>query len=85
MMQATILPALVLAQIEPQYIMSRMTFDVSRIRPCSFFVLVKMPSSADWSGQREASSKMYSSTIFAFTQLLAEMRGYQRYHGVVSS
>ncbi|WVQ86013.1 hypothetical protein IAT38_008181 [Cryptococcus sp. DSM 104549] len=46
---ATILPALVLAQIEPQYIMSRMTFN------------------------REASSKMYSSTIFALTQLLAEM------------
>lgn len=46
---ATILPALVLAQIEPQYIMSRMTFT------------------------REASSKMYSSTIFALTQLLAEM------------
>ncbi|EIW69828.1 hypothetical protein TREMEDRAFT_43505 [Tremella mesenterica DSM 1558] len=46
---ATILPALVLAQIEPQYIMSRMTFN------------------------REASSKMYSSTIFAGTQLLAEM------------
>lgn len=46
---ATILPALVLAQIEPQYIMSRMTFN------------------------REASSKMYSSTIFALTQLIAEM------------
>ncbi|GFZ48255.1 hypothetical protein JCM24511_06003 [Saitozyma sp. JCM 24511] len=46
---ATILPALVLAQIEPQYIMSRMTFN------------------------REASSKMYSSTIFAITQMLAEM------------
>ncbi|OCF78442.1 ATP-binding cassette transporter [Kwoniella mangroviensis CBS 8886] len=46
---ATILPALILAQIEPQYIMSRMTFN------------------------REASSKMYSSTIFALTQLLAEM------------
>ncbi|WWD20557.1 hypothetical protein CI109_105033 [Kwoniella shandongensis] len=46
---ATILPALVLAQIEPQYIMSRMTFN------------------------REASSKMYSSTVFALTQLLAEM------------
>jgi len=46
---ATILPALVLAQIEPQYIMSRMTY------------------------QREASSKMYTSTIFALGQLLAEM------------
>ncbi|OCF43306.1 ATP-binding cassette transporter [Kwoniella heveanensis CBS 569] len=46
---ATILPALILAQIEPQYIMSRMTFN------------------------REASSKMYSSTVFALTQLLAEM------------
>ena len=46
---ATILPALVLAQIEPQYIMSRMTF------------------------AREASSKMYSSTIFASTQMIAEM------------
>ena len=46
---ATILPALVLAQIEPQYIMSRMTFN------------------------REASSKMYSSTIFALTQLISEM------------
>lgn len=45
----TILPALVLAQIEPQYIMSRMTF------------------------ARESSSKMYSSTIFALTQMLAEM------------
>jgi len=45
---ATILPALILAQIEPQYIMSRMTFN------------------------REASSKMYSSTIFALTQLIAE-------------
>ncbi len=47
---ATILPALVLAQIEPQYIMSRMTF------------------------VREQSSKMYSSTIFALTQMIAEMR-----------
>jgi ABC-type multidrug transport system permease subunit len=46
---ATVLPALILAQIEPQYIMSRMTFN------------------------REASSKMYSSTIFALTQLIAEM------------
>ena len=46
---ATILPALVLAQIEPQYIMSRMTF------------------------VREYSSKMYSSTIFALCQMLAEM------------
>ncbi|WVR08472.1 hypothetical protein IAU60_005527 [Kwoniella sp. DSM 27419] len=46
---ATILPALILAQIEPQYIMSRMTFN------------------------REASSKMYSSTVFALTQLIAEM------------
>nr|ODN90094.1 ATP-binding cassette transporter [Cryptococcus depauperatus CBS 7841] len=46
---ATVLPALILAQIEPQYIMSRMTFN------------------------REASSKMYSSTVFALTQLLAEM------------
>ncbi|KAL7421564.1 ATP-binding cassette transporter snq2 [Cryptotrichosporon argae] len=46
---ATILPALVLAQIEPQYIMSRMTFN------------------------RESSSKMYSSTVFALTQLIAEM------------
>lgn len=46
---ATILPALVLAQIEPQYIMSRMTF------------------------ARESSSKMYSSTIFASTQMIAEM------------
>lgn len=46
---ATILPALILAQIEPQYIMSRMTFN------------------------RESSSKMYSSTVFALTQLLAEM------------
>lgn len=46
---ATVLPALILAQIEPQYIMSRMTFN------------------------REASSKMYSSTIFAVTQLIAEM------------
>jgi ABC-type multidrug transport system permease subunit/energy-coupling factor transporter ATP-binding protein EcfA2 len=45
----TILPALILAQIEPQYIMSRMVFN------------------------REASSKMYSSTIFALTQLIAEM------------
>lgn len=45
----TVLPALVLAQIEPQYIMSRMTFN------------------------REASSKMYSSTVFALTQLIAEM------------
>lgn len=45
----SILPALILAQIEPQYIMSRMTF------------------------VREASSKMYSSTIFALTQLVAEM------------
>lgn len=46
---ATVLPALILAQIEPQYIMSRMTFN------------------------REASSKMYSSTVFALTQLLSEM------------
>lgn len=46
---ATVLPALILAQIQPQYIMSRMTFN------------------------REASSKMYSSTIFALTQLIAEM------------
>lgn len=45
----SILPALVLAQIEPQYAMSRMTF------------------------QRESSSKMYSSTIFALTQTIAEM------------
>lgn len=45
----SILPALVLAQIEPQYIMARMVHI------------------------REASSKMYSSTIFAFGQFLAEM------------
>ncbi len=43
------MPALVLAQIEPQYIMSRNTFN------------------------REASSKMYSSTVFALCQMLAEM------------
>ncbi|KAK4686950.1 ATP-binding cassette, subfamily G (WHITE), member 2, PDR, partial [Tremellales sp. Uapishka_1] len=46
---ATVMPALVLAQIEPQYIMSRGTFN------------------------REASSKMYSSTVFALSQLIAEM------------
>lgn len=34
---ATILPALVLAQIEPQYIMSRMTFAVSH----TFFTFLK--------------------------------------------
>jgi hypothetical protein len=30
---ATILPALILAQIEPQYITSRMTFNVSSLVP----------------------------------------------------
>lgn len=49
LLTVSVLPALVLAQIEPQYIMSRMTFD------------------------REASSKMYSSIVFALSQLLAEM------------
>jgi len=66
-LKATILPALVLAQIEPQYIMSRMTFNVSALPPgkSSHFAHTL---------QREASSKMYSSTIFAATQLVAEMR-----------
>lgn len=45
----TVMPALIIAQIEPQFIMSRMTF------------------------YREASSKMYSSEVFALSQILAEM------------
>ncbi len=45
----TVLPALIIAQIEPQYIMSRNTY------------------------QREASSKMYSSIVFASCQMLSEM------------
>jgi ATP-binding cassette subfamily G (WHITE) protein 2 (SNQ2) len=46
----TLMPALILAQVQPQYIFSRMTYD------------------------REASSKMYSSTVFALSQLIAEIR-----------
>lgn len=45
----TVLPALIIAQIEPQYIMSRQVFN------------------------RESSSKMYSSTVFALTQIISEL------------
>ncbi|KAI5450104.1 ATP-binding cassette transporter snq2 [Naganishia albida] len=45
----TVLPAIIIAQIEPHYIMARMVFN------------------------REASSKMYSTTVFATSQIISEM------------